>query len=63
MLMYNLIEYSDNYLKRSGSLWKYYRDEPSIDNANLIFDFTGANHNSKPFKYKQKITGDDGTKQ
>ena len=26
--MYNLIEYSDNYLKRSGSLWQYYRDEP-----------------------------------
>ena len=24
--MYNLIEYSDNYLKRSGSLWQYNRD-------------------------------------
>ena len=30
MPMYNLIEYSDNYLKTSGSLWKYYRDEPQI---------------------------------
>ena len=25
--MYNLIEYSDNYLKTSGSLCQYYRDE------------------------------------
>ena len=32
MPMYNLIEYSDNYTKTSGSLWQYYRDEP---NANL----------------------------
>ena len=27
MPMYNLIEYSDNYAKTLGSLWKYYRDE------------------------------------
>ena len=27
--MYNLIEYSDNYSKPSGSLWEYYRDEPN----------------------------------
>ena len=27
--MYNLIEYSDNYSKRSGSLWQYYKDEPN----------------------------------
>ena len=26
MPMYNLIEYSDNYAKTSGSLWQYYRD-------------------------------------
>ena len=25
MLIYNLIEYSDNYAKASGSLWQYYR--------------------------------------
>ena len=29
MLMYKLIEYSDNYLKKSGGLWKYYKDEPN----------------------------------
>ena len=34
MPMYNLIEYSDNYLKTSGSLWQYYRDEPSLNNNN-----------------------------
>ena len=27
MPMYNLIEYSDNYAKTSGSLWQYFRDE------------------------------------
>ena len=46
MPMYNLIEYSDNYAKTSGSLWQYYRDEP---NNNLA--------NSKSFKSKIKITG------
>ena len=29
MSMYNLIEYSDNYSKTSGSLWQYYKDEPN----------------------------------
>ena len=28
MLMYNLIEYSDNYSKTSGILWQYYMDDP-----------------------------------
>ena len=32
MPMYNLIEYSDNYAKTSGSLWQYFRDEPANDN-------------------------------
>ena len=27
MPMYNLIEYSDNYPKTSGSLWQYYTDD------------------------------------
>ena len=46
MPMYNLIEYSDNYAKTSGSLWQYYRDEP---NNNLA--------DSESFKFKLKITG------
>ena len=30
MPLYNLLEYSDNYAKTSGSLWQYYRDGPMI---------------------------------
>ena len=30
MPMYNLIEYSDNYAKTSGSLWQYFRDGPML---------------------------------
>ena len=29
MPMYNLIEYSDNFSKTSGSLWQYFKDEPN----------------------------------
>ena len=29
--MYNFLEYSDNYLMTSGSLWNYYRDEINDD--------------------------------
>ena len=29
MPMYNLIEYSDNYSKTSGSLWQCYKDDPN----------------------------------
>ena len=64
MPMYNLIEYSDNYLKTSGSLWQYYRDEPIINNDGNIIDFLD-DPDSVSFKYKQKITGqtgDNGTK-
>ena len=32
MSMYNLIEYSDNYSKTSGSLLQYCKDIPAIDN-------------------------------
>ena len=50
MPMYNLIKYSDNYSKTSGSLWQYYKDEP---NDNL--------GNSKSFKSKVKMTGSTPT--
>ena len=46
--MYNLIEYSDNYAKVSGSLWQYFRDEAD-DNDDM--------NESKSFKSKIKITG------
>ena len=48
--MYNLIEYSDNYAKTSGSLWQYYRNEPNDTSAD-----------SKSFKSKIKITGKNTT--
>ena len=46
MPMCNLIEYSDNYSKISGSLWQYYKDDPN-DNTTQ----------SESFKSKVKITG------
>ena len=39
MPMYNLIEYSHNYSKTSGSLWMYYRDEPFLDINGAISNF------------------------
>ena len=61
MPMYNLLEYSKNYRKTTGSLWNYYRDEPS----------NPLSSDSESFKYKksikkntynveEKITNDDG---
>ena len=45
--MYNLLEYSKNYRKTTGSVWNYYRDEPS----------NPLSSNSESFKYKTSITG------
>ena len=56
MPMYNLLEYSKNYSKTSGSLWNYYRDELT----NEANDDNGPNKtliNSESFKYKTSITG------
>ena len=61
MPMCNLFEYSKNYRKTTGSLWNYYRDEPS----------NPLSSDSESFKYKtsiqgntynvdKKITDDDG---
>ena len=53
MPMYNLIEFSNNYLNISGSLWQYYGDEPSLNpGENETVDFTSANQNSRSFKFK-----------
>ena len=65
MPMYNLIEYSDNYSKTSGSLWHHYRDEPHLNANGDVADFPTDNNNSASFKFKTKIAGrteDDGTK-
>ena len=64
MPMYNLIEYSDNYSKISGSLWQYFKDIPGLNNDNAIVDFTNANLTDS-FNFKAKVTGqtdDNGTK-
>ena len=52
MSMYNLIAYSHNYSKTSGSLWQYYKNYPDDNETD-----------SASFKSKIKITGktpDDG---
>ena len=36
MPMYNLIEYSDNYSKTSGSLWQYCKDIPAANNIIIL---------------------------
>ena len=47
MPMYNLFEYSKKYRKTTGSLWNYYRDEPS----------NPLSSNSESFKYETNIIG------
>ena len=55
MPMYNLLEYSKNYRKTTGSLCNYYRDELSD-----LFNIANVNYrtiNSNAFEYKNKIIG------
>ena len=47
MHMYNLIEYSDNYSKTSGSLWRCCKEIPTVNNANA----------TDSFNFKTKVTG------
>ena len=76
MLMYNLIEYTDNYSKTPGNLWQQYKDDPNdCDNysktSGSLFQYLKdiPNDNlarSELFKSKVKITGktsDDGNTQ
>ena len=51
MPMYNLIEYSDNHAKTTGSLWQYFRDEPDDDLED-----------SEPFTSNRKKTDDNNEK-
>ena len=64
MPLYNLIEYSDNYAKTTGSLWQYCKDIPARNNNNIIINITVDNRTDS-FNFKVKFTGqtgDDGTK-
>ena len=47
MPRYNLLKYSKNYRKTTGSLWNYQRDEPS----------NPLSFNSESFRYKTDIVG------
>ena len=59
--MYNLIEYSDNYSKTSGTLWQSCRDEPDINVANgTIVDFNVDNATTNLFKIKERMTSKTG---
>ena len=54
MPMYNLIGYSDNYSKKSGSLWQYCKDIPSVNDNGNIAEFNGTNATDS-FNFKEKI--------
>ena len=56
MPMYNLIEYSNNYSKTSGSLWQYCKDISAADNNGNVVNFSGANATDS-FNFKTKIKG------
>ena len=56
--MYNLLEYSDNYSMKSGSLWDYHRDEINNDVNENDYDNRWNNNKiitSKSFEYKTKL--------
>ena len=62
MPMCNLIEYSDNYSRTSGSLWEYCKDIPAVDSDDDIAIFNGAN-DTDSLNFKSNIIGktnDDG---
>ena len=56
MLIYNLIEYSDNYSKKSGSLWQYCKEVRAVNHDVDISNFNGPNATNS-FSFKTKITG------
>ena len=65
MPMYNLLEYIKNYKKTTGSLWNYYRDQPSstIGDNNITHSIL----NSESFDYNASfmengVTHDNLTK-
>ena len=59
MLMYNLIEYSDNYVETTESLWQYCKDIPARNDNNEIIVFV-RNNLTDSFNFKVKFTGQTG---
>ena len=65
MPMYNLIEYSDNHAKATGSLSQYCKDIPARNNTNNAIIIFSEDNITDSFKFKAKMTGqigNDGTK-
>ena len=60
MPMYNLIEYSDNYAKTTGSLWQYCKDIPARNNNNNEIIIFTENNLTDSFSFKVKFTGQTG---
>ena len=54
MPMYNLLEYSKNYRKTTGSFWNYYRDEPNEPRLNDDKPPT-INYNAYPITNSQSV--------
>ena len=57
--MYNLVIYSDNYAKTTGSLWQYCKDIPARNDNNQIINFV-VNNLTDSFNFKVKFTGQTG---
>ena len=60
MLMYNLLEYSNNYSMTLSSFWNYYRDEINYsanenNHANSFRINNSKTTTSKSFEYKTKL--------
>ena len=60
MPMYNLIEYSNNYAKTTGSLWQYCKDIPARNNNNNAIIIFAENNLTDSFNFKVKFTGQSG---
>ena len=56
MPKHNLIKYSGNYAKPSGSLWQYCKDVPAVDNNGAIVNFA-ENNLTNSFNFKVKMLG------
>ena len=53
--MYNLLEYSKEYRKTTGSLWNYYRDEPNSSESGINNNVSYSIKDSKSLDYKTSI--------
>ena len=54
MPMYNMLEYSKNYRKTTGSFWNYYRDEPNNPPLNED-DIPTINYNADPITNSESL--------